>query len=91
MKKSRMWQIFFTKLLISANNHIGQRNHSRVKVFNVLMYEIFRNLAKVAWKREKSVHIEVIVVFGRKLCVCFDKKLRSFPQKSLPDNQFVPC
>ena len=56
---------------ISANNPIGQRNHSRLKVFNVLIYEIFRNLTKVALKREKLVHFEVIVIFVRELCVFF--------------------
>ena len=41
--------IFFYKTaFISANNPIGQRNHSWLKVFNVPIHEIFRNLTKVA-------------------------------------------
>ena len=32
---------------ISAKNPIGQRNHSWLKVFNVVIHEIFRNLTKV--------------------------------------------
>ena len=62
-----------------------------LKVSNVPIHEIFRNLTKVAWKREKLVHFEVSVIFGRKLCVFVITKLRLFPEKSFPDNKFVPC
>ena len=72
---------FYKTAFISANNPIGQRNLSWLKVFNVLIHEILRSLTKVACKREKSVHFEVIVIFGRKLFVFFFKKLRLFPKK----------
>ena len=53
---------FYKTAFISANNPIGERNYSWLKIFNVPIHEIFRSLTKVAWKREKSVHFEVIVI-----------------------------
>ena len=39
---------FYKTAFISANNPIGQRNHSLLIVFNVLIHEISGNLTKVA-------------------------------------------
>ena len=40
--------LFYKTASISANNPIVQRNHSWLKVFNVLINEIIRNLTKIA-------------------------------------------
>ena len=97
-KKSKIFWLFcgpcgnfFYKIAItSANNPIGQRNHSWLKVFNVLIHEIFRKSTKVAWKREKSVHFEVIVIFGSKLCVFLVQNFVYFLKKAfLTTNLFL--
>ena len=51
--------LFYKTAFISANNPIGQRNHSWLKVFNVLIHEIFRNLTKVA-KRENRYILKIL-------------------------------
>ena len=71
---------FYKTAFVSANTPIGQRNHSWLKVLNVLIHEIFRNLTKNAWKREKLVNFEVIVIFWSQIVrFFFITKLRLFP------------
>ena len=83
---------FYKTAFISANNPIGQRNQSLLIVFNVLIHEISRNLTKVAQKGEKLVHFEVFVIFGALFVRFFSsRKLCLHINKSLLDNEFVPC
>ena len=86
-----LWHLFYKTAIISANNPIGQRNHSWLKVFNVPIHEIFRSSTKVESKREKLVRFEVIVIFGRNSCVFFFiTKFRLFPKKAfLKTNLFL--
>ena len=55
--------LFFAKL----HNPIGQQSHSWLKVFVVLIHEIFRNLTKVAWNLKISTFWSYCH-FYRKLC-----------------------
>ena len=79
---------FYKTAFISPNNPIGQQNFSLLIVFNVLIHEISRNLPKVAKKGETVIHFEVLVNFGRKLCVFFsvENLVYFFTKASLTTN-----